>query len=200
MFRLEDGKVYGVINSFNLAEREDNSSKGHKSGQSWERPFMSISLHLDEKMMMTTEYIERFDLESILYVMWWEVRLFDKGKLFATEEAQETYKKWIGLDDENLHEFKRVALWDIREDLINESYRPLCWTWLRPLCRIFADGYSELLEYNSKCEGTETCSDFSLPDGEELTEFDYDTLGGHVTFEKIWEIMGDYPMSSSRCY
>ena len=69
-------------------------------------------------------------------------------------------------------------------DHLNESYRPLVAQWVDPLGKMFKDGYEELVRFRKKC----TTNPSVLVDWD-LRGFDYDTLGGNVTFEKIWDII-----------
>ena len=79
----------------------------------------------------------------------------------------------------------------MNSDYLNESYQPLFYSWLWPLSRIFREAYNELgksrREWKSKHRGS------SAPDDRKLPGFDYDTLNGIVTFEKIWDIIKEYP-------
>ncbi|KAJ3741295.1 protein kinase [Lentinula detonsa] len=67
MFRRKDGKIYGVLNDFDLSSRVQNMDKGptsnHRTGT---RPFMSIDL-LDPKWK--GGHLYRHDIESLFYIM-----------------------------------------------------------------------------------------------------------------------------------
>ena len=184
MFRRERGVVYGVMNDFDLGQISDVERKGYKGERTGTRPFMSISLHLGRGQTQIPKHIERFDLESVFYVMFWEAQLSNKGELYATEAAKDEYKRWNGHDDISLIEAKGRILWAITPDHLNESYRPLVVQWLKPLGKMFKDGYEELVNFRKKC----TTNPSVLVDWD-LRGFDYDTLGGNVTFEKIWDII-----------
>lgn len=71
--------------------------------------------------------------------------------------------------------------------LTNRSYGPLLRLWLDLLSNLFAKGYSELSEHRDRWYFEHP--GFPIPDDWELPGFDYDTLGGNVTFEKN---MGDH--------
>ena len=182
MFRRERGVVYGVMNDFDLGQISDVERKGYKGERTGTRLFMSISLHLGRGQTQIPKHIERFDLESVFYVMFWEGRLSNNGELYATEAAKDAYKRWNGHDDITLIKDKRTAFHDIAS--LNESYRPLVAQWLEPLGKMFKDGYEELVNFRKKC----TTNPSVLVDWD-LRGFDYDTLQGNVTFEKIWDII-----------
>ena len=182
MFRRERGVVYGVMNDFDLGQISDVEREGYKGERTGTRPFMSISLHLDEGQTQIPKHIERFDLESVFYVMFWEGRLSNNGELYATEAAKDAYKRWNGNDDISLISDKRRTFHDMAS--LNESYRPLVDQWLDPLGKMFKDGYEELVNFRKKC----TTNPSVLVDWD-LRGFDYDTLQGNVTFEKIWDII-----------
>ena len=178
MFRRERGVVYGVMNDFDLGQISDVERKGYKGERTGTRLFMSISLHLGRRQTQIPKHIERFDLESVFYVMFWEAQLSNKGELYATEAAKDEYKRWNGHDDISLIKDKRTAFHDIAS--LNESYRPLLAQWLKPLGKMFKDGYERLVECDDNC---------TVPVDLQRPAFDYDTLGGNVTFEKIWDII-----------
>ena len=178
MFRRERGVVYGVMNDFDLGQISDVEREGYKGERTGTRPFMSISLHLDEGQTQIPKHIERFDLESVFYVMFWEGRLSNNGELYATEAAKDEYKRWNGQDDIRLIKDKRTAFHDMAS--LNESYRPLLAQWLKPLGEMFDTGYRKLVKCGDNC---------TVPVDLQRPAFDYDTLGGNVTFEKIWDII-----------
>ena len=184
MFRRERGVVYGVMNDFDLGQISDVEREGYKGERTGTRPFMSISLHLEEGQTQIPKHIERFDLESVFYVMFWEAQLSNKGELYATEAAKDEYKRWNGNDDISLIAAKGRILWAITPRHLNESYRPLLAQWLDPLGKMFKDGYEELVNFRKKCT-----TNPSVPVDWDLRGFDYDTLQGNVTFEKIWDII-----------
>ena len=178
MFRRERGVVYGVMNDFDLGQISDVEREGYKGERTGTRPFMSISLHLGRRQTQIPKHIERFDLESVFYVMFWEGRLSNNGELYATEAAKDEYKRWNGHDDITLIKDKRTAFHDIAS--LNESYRPLVAQWLEPLGEMFDTGYRKLVKRGDNC---------TAPVDLQRPAFDYDTLGGNVTFEKIWDII-----------
>ena len=184
MFRRERGVVYGVMNDFDLGQISDVEREGYKGERTGTRPFMSISLHLGEGQTQIPEHIERFDLESVFYVMFWEAQLSNKGELYATKAAKDEFDEWNRKNDKSLIAAKGRILWAIMPDHLNESYRPLVDQWLDPLGKMFKDGYEELVNFRKKC----TTNPSVLVDWD-LRGFDYDTLQGNVTFEKIWDII-----------
>ena len=145
---------------------------------------MSISLHLGRGQTQIPKHIERFDLESVFYVMFWEAQLSNKGELYATKAAKDAYKRWNGNDDISLIAAKRTTFHVIMPHHLNESYRPLLAQWLDPLGKMFKDGYEELVNFRKKYT-----TNPSVPVDWDLRGFDYDTLQGNVTFEKIWDII-----------
>ena len=182
MFRRERGVVYGVMNDFDLGQISDVEREGYKGERTGTRLFMSISLHLGRRQTQIPKHIERFDLESVFYVMFWEGRLSNNGELYATEAAKDAYKRWNGHDDISLIAAKGRILWAITPRHLNESYRPLVAQWLEPLGEMFDTGYRKLVKCGDNC---------TVPVDLQRPAFDYDTLGGNVTFENIWNIIKD---------
>ena len=172
------------MNDFDLGQISDVEREGYKGERTGTRPFMSISLHLEEGQTQIPKHIERFDLESVFYVMFWEAQLSNKGELYATEAAKDEYKRWNGNDDISLIAAKRTTFHVIMPHHLNESYRPLLAQWLDPLGKMFKDGYEELVNFRKKCT-----TNPAVPVDWDLRGFDYDTLQGNVTFEKIWDII-----------
>ena len=184
MFRRERGVVYGVMNDFDLGQISDVEREGYKGERTGTRPFMSISLHLGRGQTQIPKHIERFDLESVFYVMFWEAQLSNNGELYATEAAKDEFDEWDRKNDQSLISDKGRILWAITPRHLNESYRPLVAQWLDPLGKMFKDGYEELVNFRKKCT-----TNPSVPVDWDLRGFDYDTLQGNVTFEKIWDII-----------
>ena len=184
MFRRERGVVYGVMNDFDLGQTSDVECEGYKGERTGTRPFMSISLHLGRGQTQIPKHIERFDLESVFYVMFWEAQLSNKGELYATKAAKDEFDEWDRKNDKSLISDKGRILWATTPDDLNESYRPLLAQWLEPLGKMSKDGYEELVNFRKKC----TTNPSVLVDWD-LRGFDYDTLQGNVTFEKIWDII-----------
>ena len=180
MFRRERGVVYGVMNDFDLGQISDVERKGYKGERTGTRPFMSISLHLGRRQTQIPKHIERFDLESVFYVMFWEAQLSNNGELYATKAAKDEFDEWDRKNDKSLISDKGRILWATTPDDLNESYRPLLAQWLKPLGEMFDTGYRKLVECDDNC---------TVPVDLQRPAFDYDTLGGNVTFEKIWDII-----------
>ena len=121
--------------------------------------------------------------------MYWDARLSIKGEPRATEKAKEICEEWRGKNDKSLISEKSRILHAMNSGYLNESYLPLNGSWLNPLSDLFAKGYSGLFRYRkgwkAKYRGP------MVPVDWELSGFDYYTLGGNVTFEKIWDIIGE---------
>ena len=187
MFRRERGVVYGVMNDFDLGQISDVEREGYKGERTGTRPFMSISLHLGRGQTQIPKHIERFDLESVFYVMFWEAQLSNRGELYEMKDAVNDYKRWIRIEDTFLIPAKKDTFRAIMPYYLNESYRPLLRQWLEPLGKMFDKGYYKLDNFRKIC--TSDDPNPSVLVDWEIPVFDYDTLGENVTFGNIWDII-----------
>ena len=188
MFRRVNGSVNGVLIDFDLATTRNSMLKNHKGIRTGTRPFIAVSLHLGRGQDEIPEHRERFDLESIFYVMYWDARFFDKGKkvVLPGSTAQKEYDNWVQSDDCCIIDLKKCVFGLGYTANITAFFEPLEDTWLYPLGQIFNTGYTKLNGQRGKFR--RRGKDRSVKDWE-IEGFDYNTLGGNVTFEKIWSIM-----------
>ena len=186
MYRRVNGKVNGVLIDFDLASSRNSTTKSHKGVRIGTRPFMAVSLHLEIFQDEIPDHRERFDLESIFYVVYWDARFYDKGRkvVLPGSVAQNSYNDWITYNDETAIAVKEHTLTTLNPD-ITAFFRPLINSWLLSLGELFYDGYGKLKKVRNDllAKGEKLGKDW------EIEGFDYDTLGGNVIFEKIWDIM-----------
>ena len=176
--RLEDGSVQGVLNDWDVASTSHTESDSeHTNMRTGTMPFMSIDLHEDPPPI----HIERFEYESLFYVLYWICLSYSYGKLLPEEKRHSAFKRWLRWNS-NDHDDVRSA----KVDLLNDEtifedadkfpamYRPLIRPWLYLLQHTLRKGY------NARND-----ADFAG----RMAEFDDDTLGGHMSYENICKIL-----------
>ena len=173
--RLEDGSVQGVLNDWDVASTSHmESDSEHTNMRTGTMPFMSIDLHEDPPPV----HIERFEYESLFYILYWICLSYSDGKLLPAKKRRSAFKCWPRWSS-NDHRGVRSAKIGLKEDRtifkdvgeFPEMYRPLVQTWLILLRYTFRQGYNG-----------------RIVDGRGAG-FDNDTLGGYASYENICEIL-----------
>ncbi|KAJ7162263.1 hypothetical protein C8R46DRAFT_848375, partial [Mycena filopes] len=103
MFRRINGKVYGVLNDFDLAVIRSDltlSTSNHRTGTA---PYMALDLLKSNPPPL---HIVRFDLESLYYVFAYIVCQYHEGKKIANPP----FDKWDHLSAEDLYDRKVAFL------------------------------------------------------------------------------------------
>ena len=176
--RLEDGSVQGVLNDWDVASTSHTESDSeHTNMRTGTMPFMSIDLHEDPPPV----HIERFEYESLFYVLYWICLSYSYGKLLPAKERNSTSKRWPKWNSNDHDDVlgAKTRLKDNRKifenvDEFPAMYRPLVQTWLYLLQHTIRKGY------NARSD-----ADFAG----RMAEFDDDTLGGYVSYESIHKIL-----------
>ena len=196
MFRcISGGKVQGVLNDWDSACNKDTEGIYNGDGMLvGTRPFIAKDLHVGRP----SRYYERFDFESLLYSLYWICIFYAEGKSRPTIEISETTKfwtRWNSYEDRDIYLEKTnlvLSGWD--ENYFSKFFLPLVWCWLAPLRTIFKRGYSARDDFNDMRDMRRRLN--SAPHGTNmdtaspsLPEFDDETLGGNVTFERIYDIL-----------
>ena len=139
-------------------------------------------------------YYERFDYESLLYSLYWISVFYSQGKSRPEREvsmAGKYWKKWNSYDDMDIYHAKEsFVLSGWNEGCISSFFLPLSRSWLRSMRKLFHRGYSAKTFYEDEEnpplgneKGKESMHCLSR------TKFNEETLGGHVTFERIYKIL-----------
>ncbi|KAL5524082.1 hypothetical protein ACEPAG_8255 [Sanghuangporus baumii] len=133
---------------------------------------MAIDL-LEDK---TPPHLERFDWESFFYVICWIGTHYSNGVEIKTN----TLKTWDVDDDETLSVVKQSVLFGLSDPdlriLFTDFYKPLFLSWIRPIQSTFRDA--------AIAKG-----DFKVTENANPEDFDDETLGGHVIWDKLWDIL-----------
>ena len=176
--RLENGKIQGVLNDWDVASTSHTESDSeHTNMRTGTMPFMSIDLH----QYPPPVHIERFEYESLFYVLYWICLSYSDGKLLPEEKRHSAFKCWPRWNS-NDHEGVRSAKAGLRDngkifenvDKFPAMYRPLVRPWLNLLQYTLRRGYNA--RHDARFAG-------------KLAEFDNDTLGKYVSYESIHKIL-----------
>ena len=176
--RLEDGSVQGVLNDWDVASTSHTESESeHTNMRTGTMPFMSIDLHEDPPPV----HMERFEYESLFYVLYWICLSYSDGKLLPEKERHSTFADWPIWNSDNYKVVLNSKTGLQGNDKIFENvdefpamYRPLIQPWLARLQYTLQKGYNA--RYDARKTG-------------KLAEFDDITLGGHMSYENICKIL-----------
>ncbi|KAL5528127.1 hypothetical protein ACEPAF_7263 [Sanghuangporus sanghuang] len=170
-----DGAVPGVFIDFDLASVGVPSSEGHYGMRTGTRRFMAIDLLENE----TSPHLERFDWESFFYVICWIGTHYSYGTEVQTDALDE-----LDTDvDELLVPSKQLMLVGFGNPLdilFTDFYKPLYWTSVYDLQSMFHDAH--------QAENESRHAKAINPERDTLV-FDEETLGGIVTWDRIWKIL-----------
>ena len=158
--RLEDGSVQGVLNDWSVASTSHTES-GPDHTNIGTMAFKSRDLHEDPPPV----HMERFEYESLFYVLYWICLSYSDGKLLPAKERHSASADWPIWNSDN-HKGVRSAKNDLKDDEmifedVNEfpaMYRPLVQTWLVRLQVQFNEGYHA--RYMSKVPGKQSEEEF----------------------------------------
>ena len=178
--RLEDGSVQGVLNDWDVASASHTESgSDHTNMRTGTMAFKSRDLHKDPPPV----HMERFEYESLFYVLYWICLSYSYGKLLPEEKRHSAFKRWPRWNSNDHDDVRSAKVGLLNDETIFEDvdkfpamYRPLVQPWLVRLQVQFIKGY--YARYMSKAPGQRS---------EE--EFDDYTLGGYVSYESIRKIL-----------
>ncbi|KAL5528119.1 hypothetical protein ACEPAF_7255 [Sanghuangporus sanghuang] len=172
----DDDTVHGVLIDFDLASVGVPTSEGHHGRRTETRRFMAIDLLENE----TSPHLERFDWESFFYVICWIGTHYSNGIEVQTDALDE-----LDTDvDELLVLSKQSVLFGFSRPnlriLFTDLYKPLVSSWMSDMQSMFlaAD------QARKKFEDAKA----SNPKDDDTLVF-HETLGGHITWDKFWQIL-----------
>ncbi|KAJ7494201.1 hypothetical protein FB451DRAFT_1020420, partial [Mycena latifolia] len=159
MYRKIAGKVYGVLNDFDLSVLLANEPRSTSNQRTGAEPYMALDLLVTGP---PPPHIHRFDLESLFYVIAYVVCQYHDGKKIDNPP----FDAWDHLGTEALQTIKERFLAKV---IPKPTSNFLSFNNLNvALRRIFQTGYSAR-EYAE----------------EDNDPFDNTTLGGNVDFDKF---------------
>ncbi|KAF7326535.1 Other 1 protein kinase [Mycena venus] len=163
MYREIDGKVYGVLNDFDLSVFRDKEPRSTSKQRTGTEPYMAMDLLV---IGPPPPHLYRFDLESLFYVIAYVVCQYHEGKKIDNPP----FEVWDYLPTTGLRAKKTQFLAD---PIPNPTSNFLSFNNLNiALRRMFRTGY------NARADAKEE----DLP-------FDDTTLGGNINFDKFEAIL-----------
>ncbi|KAJ7877113.1 hypothetical protein B0H14DRAFT_1690311 [Mycena olivaceomarginata] len=181
MYRRKNGKIYGVLNDFDLSVvigKEPRSTSKQRTGT---EPYMAVDLLVTGP---PPPHLCRFDLESLFYVIAYVVCQYHEGKKIDNPP----FDAWDHLPTTALRAEKRQFLADAMTVPPTSNFLALRRAILH-LHKMFQNAY------NARADATFATLDLESTtfDDDKLglasTDFADDTLGDHITFDKFEKIL-----------
>ncbi|KAJ7505675.1 hypothetical protein B0H11DRAFT_1975613 [Mycena galericulata] len=173
MYHETGGKMYGVLNDFDLALRLGDTTVSTSKQRTGTKPYMAIDLLVDSPLT----HLYRHDLESFLYVL-----VFLTCKIEGSDLA-----KWkdLGMDQLNNAKTSAIAYGSFPP---NKNHFQDFDLWILDLTNLFGTGLNNRRLHNNAVARDER-------KGGPWPEFDEETLGGAVDFDKFAAIL-EQPITS----
>ncbi|GAW07697.1 protein kinase [Lentinula edodes] len=191
MFRRIDGKVYGVLNDFDLSSRVRDMDNGPTSNQrTGTRPFMSLDLL---NPVWKGGHFYRHDLESLFYIMLCLACRYEAPGVPAPEPRP--YSQWFSGSDEEICDNKHKFLTDplvLAQDLPIQPYFAHFKPWLNLMHRLVSEGYHTRPRPDIDMSAYPALKKH-LPS---KTLFDWQTLDGNVTYNVLRQFMSSFQEES----
>ncbi|KAJ3715958.1 protein kinase [Lentinula guzmanii] len=184
MFRRIDGKVYGVLNDFDLSSFVRDMDKGSSSNErTGTRPFMSPDLLTP---LWKRGHLYRHDLESLFFIVLCLACRYEEPGVLAAEPRAFT-DRFSGTDDQ------------VRKDLPIQPYFVDFTHWLAVIRNWLFSGYKERPGLQSVADDL---GEFSKDAPAFDPHYDWGTLNGYVSYAKFRKIMSSFqniPLETRCC-
>ncbi|KAJ3827068.1 protein kinase [Lentinula raphanica] len=181
MFRRMDGKVYGVLNDFDLSSRLQDMDKGptskHRTGT---RPFMSHEL-LNPGWQGGHYY--RHDIESLFYVVLCMACRYERPGVAAAEPR--AYSEWFSGSDKDVCKDKTLFFTgDFPPTITTQPHFAGFQWWLDSIYQLCSSGYIDArqIRMRSRVKGS--------TDGS--SSFDWTTLNKRVSYAEMRLVMSSF--------
>ncbi|KAJ3723113.1 kinase-like domain-containing protein [Lentinula raphanica] len=181
MFRRIDGKVFGVLNDFDLSSRRKDMDKSPISNHcTGTRPFMSTDL-LDPDWQGGHYY--RHDLESLFYVVLCMACRYESPGVAADEPR--AYSEWFRGSDMDIFAHKTVFLTRRSSVITTQRYFTGFQGWLESFYELLSSGYLDSSRLSRKRRGIIGGTDDS-------SSFDWATLNNCVSYAEMRLVMSSF--------
>ncbi|KAJ3776550.1 protein kinase [Lentinula raphanica] len=181
MFRRIDGKVYGVLNDFDLSSCLQDMDKGptskHRTGT---RPFMSHEL-LNPGWQGGHYY--RHDIESLFYVILCMACRYERPDVAAAEPR--AYSEWFSGSDKDVCKDKTLFFTgDFPPTITTQPHFTGFQWWLDSIYQLCSSGYMDArqIRMRSRVKGS--------TDGS--SSFDWTTLNKRVSYAEMRLVMSSF--------
>ena len=188
--RISGGKVQGVLSDWDSAcNKETEGEYNRDEMYVGTRAFISRELHIKKPLI----HYERYDYESLFYSLYWISVSYSRGKSRPAKEIsweKGRFRHWVSYMDKDISSEKSALLlsgWG--ENCTSFFFFPLYRSWLLPIRILLLKGYVARIKYEEavhECLGNER--EGATPYLSRAV-FSEETLGGHDTFEKIYNIL-----------
>ncbi|KAF8826606.1 hypothetical protein HHX47_DHR5000366 [Lentinula edodes] len=190
MYRRIDGKVYGVLNDFDLSSRVRDMDNGPSSNQrTGTRPFMSLDLL---NPVWKGGHFYRHDLESLFYIILCLACRYQAPGMPAPEPRP--YSRWFSGTDREVLTDKNMFLTDplvLSDVLPIQPYFVDFEPWLKHIYYLISEGYHARprppivpMDDANNLRSTE-----DIPP---QPSFNWHTLAGQVTYSRLSRLMSSF--------
>ncbi|KAJ3889009.1 protein kinase [Lentinula edodes] len=193
MYRRKNGKVYGVLNDFDLSSRVRDMDKGPTSKQrTGTRPFMSLDLLNPD---WEGGHLYRHDLESLFYIMLCLACRYEAPGVPSPDPRP--YSEWFsGTDAEVLSNKSKFLLNALSKGLPVQPYFSSFKQWLWKIFKGLRLGYTRRPLAYSNPPASETDSEaWNLDDDSDSNStfnYEWTTLNKRVSYARIRLIMASF--------
>ena len=172
MCRKKDGKVFGVLNDYDLAIFKSNHAPSSKT-RTGTKPFMAIDLLGNP----TDIHRYRHDLESMFYAIVYVTSRYHEGQELDDPPLQ----CWEELGEVALKAEKALFITGALPPSSRLFENFIVWT--RKMRAALSQGRTAYADY------TDGLREVAQSTAVNLSEFDVETLGGHVSFKAFGKIL-----------
>ncbi|KAJ3808913.1 protein kinase [Lentinula aff. lateritia] len=185
MFRRKEGRIYGVLNDFDLSSRIEDINENptfNVVNHTGTRPFMSYDLL---NSSWKGGHLYRHDLESLFYIILCLACRYRKPGVPVDEPRP--FSKWYSGSDRDICGEKCVFLFNSFTDLPIQPYFEGFTSWLWLLFEDICDGYKQ-----RPIRRLSTSKKYSKYVDDRGLSFDWTTLNKCVTYTRMRSIMSSF--------